>query len=156
MKLTAGPGRDLGALCADLRTSWSVHGTLLLRWVRVTPALTWAIMTSRLLVQIIVNLIMTVLVVIIGGIVHSTIFTLDGYLLIACVSIMDGAMFLAIAQAIVGLIRSAAAVNAVGRVFYIVFLLLGLLGASGILGRGRRHLGLDPRRGAHQPLRPGP
>jgi ABC-2 type transport system permease protein len=102
--------------------------------LRVTPAPTWAIMTSRLLVQIIVDLIMTVIVVIIGSIIHNTTFSLGEFLLLVCVSILGGAMFLAIAQALVAVVRSAAVVNAVGRVFYIVFLLLGLLGATGILG----------------------
>ena len=102
--------------------------------LRVTPAPTWAIMTSRLLVQIVVALIMTVIVVILGCIIHSTLFSAGQYLLVVCVSLLGGAMFLAIAQAIAGLIRSAAGVNAAGRVLFIVFLLLGLLGASGILG----------------------
>jgi ABC-2 type transport system permease protein len=102
--------------------------------LRVTPAPTWAIMTSRLLVQIVVDLIMTVVVLIIGGIIFGTAFTVGEYLLIICVSILGGAMFLAIAQAVVGLVRSAVVVNAVGRILYIIFLLLGLLGSSGILG----------------------
>jgi ABC-2 type transport system permease protein len=102
--------------------------------LRVTPAPTWAIMTSRLLVQIVVDLIMTVIVLIVGSILHNTVFSAGEYLLVVCASILGGAMFLAIGQAVVGLITSAAAVNAVGRVLFIVFLLLGLLGSSGILG----------------------
>lgn len=102
--------------------------------LRVTPAPTWSIMASRLLVQIIVDLIMTVIVLIVGSIIHNTAFGVGGYLLVVCVSVLGGAMFLATAQAIAGLITSAAAVNAVGRVLFIVFLLLGLLGSSGILG----------------------
>ena len=102
--------------------------------LRVTPAPTWAIMTSRLLVQIIVDLIMTVVVLIVGSILHNTVYSAEEYLLVVCASILGGAMFLAIAQAIVGLITSTAAVNAIGRILFIVFLLLGLLGASGILG----------------------
>lgn len=102
--------------------------------LRVTPAPPWAIMTSRLLVQIIVDLIMTVVVVIIGTFIHNAPFGASEYLLLLGASILGGAMFLAIAQAIVGLIRSSAVVNAFGRVFFIVFLLLGLLGSSGILG----------------------
>lgn len=102
--------------------------------LRVTPAPTWAIMTSRLLVQILVDLIMTVIVVIVGSILHNTVFGPGEYLLAVCVSILGGAMFLAIAQAIVGLITSAAVVNAVGRILFIAFLLLGLLGSTGILG----------------------
>jgi ABC-2 type transport system permease protein len=102
--------------------------------LRVTPAPTWAIMTSRVIVQIVVDLIMTVVVLIIGGIMFHTALSVGQYLLILCVSILGGAMFLAIAQAIVGLVRSAVVVNAVGRILYVVFLLLGLLGSSGLLG----------------------
>lgn len=102
--------------------------------LRVTPAPTWAIMSSRLLVQIVVDLIMTIVVIIIGGIIFSTAFSAGQYLLVLGVSILGGAMFLAIAQAVVGLVRSATVVNAIGRILYIVFLLLGILGSSGILG----------------------
>jgi ABC-2 type transport system permease protein len=102
--------------------------------LRVTPAPAWAIMASRLLVQIVLDLVMTVLVLIVGAIIHNLTFTVGEVLLLVCVSIAGGAMFLAIAQAIVGLVRSAAVVNALGRVFYVVLLLLGLLGSSGILG----------------------
>jgi ABC-2 type transport system permease protein len=102
--------------------------------LRVTPAPTWAIMSSRLLVQIVVDLIMTAVVAIVGGIIFNTAFSPGEYLLIFCVSIVGGAMFLAIAQALVGLVRSAVVVNAIGRVLYIVLLLLGLLGSSGLLG----------------------
>lgn len=102
--------------------------------LRVTPAPTWAIMTSRLLVQIVVDLIMTVIVLVLAGFIFHTALAPGLYLLIVCVSILGGAMFLAIAQAVVGLVRSANVVNAVGRILYIVFLLLGLLGSSGLLG----------------------
>jgi ABC-2 type transport system permease protein len=102
--------------------------------LRVTPAPTWAIMSSRLLVQIVVDLIMTIVVVILGGIIFDKAFSPGEYALIFCVSILGGAMFLAMAQAVVGLVRSATVVNAIGRILYIVLLLLGLLGSSGLLG----------------------
>ncbi len=102
--------------------------------LRVTPAPTWSIMTSRLLVQIIVDLVMTVVVVAVGTIMHHVSYTVVQLLLIGCVSVLGGAVFLAIGQAIVGLVRSAVAVNAVARVFYVVLLLLGLVGSSGLLG----------------------
>ena len=102
--------------------------------LRVTPAPTWAIMSSRLLVQIIVDVVMTVIVVIVGGIIFGEALSPGQYALVFCVSILGGAMFLAIAQAVVGLVRSATLVNAIGRVLYIVLLLLGLLGSSGVLG----------------------
>jgi ABC-2 type transport system permease protein len=102
--------------------------------LRVTPAPTWAIMSSRLLVQIVLDLIMTVIVVALGVILRHLDLSVAQVLLVVVVSIVGGAMFLAIAQAIVGLVRSATVVNALGRVFYVIFLLLGLLGSSGLLG----------------------
>jgi ABC-2 type transport system permease protein len=102
--------------------------------LRVTPAPTWAIMASRLLVQLIVDLVMAVVVLVAGSIIHATVFTAQGYLLAVAVSLAGGAMFLALGQALVALVPSAAAVNAVGRIVFVVFLLLGLLGATGILG----------------------
>ena len=102
--------------------------------LRVTPAPSWAIMSSRILVQIVVNLIMTVIVIIVGVIIDHLNLTAGEYILVGLASILGGIMFLAIAQAVVGLVRSATAVNAIGRVLYIVFLLLGLLGSSGLLG----------------------
>jgi ABC-2 type transport system permease protein len=102
--------------------------------LRVTPAPTWAIMTSRILVQLVLDLIMTVIVVALGVILHHLDYTFADVLLIGCVSLVGGIMFLAIGQAVVGLVRSAVAVNAIGRILYVVLLLLGLLGSSGILG----------------------
>jgi ABC-2 type transport system permease protein len=102
--------------------------------LRITPAPSWAIMASRILVQIVVNVIMTIIVIVVGVIIDHLTLTVVQYLLVALVSIIGGIMFLAIAQAVVGLVRSATAVNAIGRVLYIVFLLLGLLGSSGLLG----------------------
>lgn len=105
-----------------------------LQRLRVSPAPTWAIMSSRILVQLIVDLIMTVIVLILGTILFHTTFTAGQYLAIAGIALLGGVMFLAIGQAVVGLVRSATAVNAVGRILYIVLLLLGLLGSSGLLG----------------------
>jgi ABC-2 type transport system permease protein len=102
--------------------------------LRVTPAPTWAVMASRLLVQFVVDLVMTIVVVALGTILHHLAYTVADFLLIGCVSLLGGAVFLAIGQAVVGLVRSATAVNAVGRVLYVVLLLLGLLGSSGALG----------------------
>jgi ABC-2 type transport system permease protein len=102
--------------------------------LRVTPAPTWAIMTSRLLVQLVLDLIMTVIVVGLGVYLHHLDYTIIDLLLLGCVSLFGGLMFLALGQAVVGLVRSAVAVNAIGRILYVVLLLLGLLGSSGILG----------------------
>lgn len=105
-----------------------------LQRLRVTPAPTWAIMTSRLLVQIVLDLVMTVIVLAIGVVIHHLDFSFWDVLLFCGVSLLGGVMFLAIGQAIVGLVRSASAVNALGRALYIVLLLLGLLGSTAVLG----------------------
>lgn len=102
--------------------------------LRVTPAPTWTIMCSRIMVQLILDLIMTVIVLIIGGIIDGQTFPPAQWLLVSCVSVVGGAMFLAIAQALVGLVRSTTMVNALGRILYIIFLLIGVLGPNGLLG----------------------
>lgn len=102
--------------------------------LRVTPAPTWAIMVSRLLVQLVLDIVMTVIVVALGVILHHLDFSITEVLLVGSISLLGGLMFLAIGQAVVGLVRSAVAVNAVGRILYVILLLLGLLGSSGLLG----------------------
>jgi ABC-2 type transport system permease protein len=102
--------------------------------LRVTPAPTWTIMTSRLLVQVILNLVLTVVVVVIGSIIHHVAFSAGQYLLMLAVSLVGGAVFLSIGQTVVALIRSATVVNAIGRLLYIILILVGILGVSGLLG----------------------
>jgi len=102
--------------------------------LRVAPVPTWAIMLSRLLVQFGAAIVSSIIVIVIGSIIHQVAFSVGTYLLMLVVALFGAAMFLGIGQAIVGLIRSTAAVNAIGRVVYIVLILLGILGASGVLG----------------------
>jgi ABC-2 type transport system permease protein len=103
--------------------------------LRVTPAPTWAIMTSRLLVQVVVDLILTVVVAVIFGVLHRFAYTPTEYLLLVVVSLIGAAVFLSIGQGVVALVRSATAVNAIGRLLYVVLILLGLIGSSGLLGK---------------------
>jgi ABC-2 type transport system permease protein len=102
--------------------------------LRVTPAPTWTIMTSRLAMQVVANLILSVAVVIIGSLMHHISPSAGQYALVLLVSVLAGAVFLSIAQALVGLVRSADSVQAVARVLFAVLILLGLLGQSGALG----------------------
>ena len=102
--------------------------------LRVTPTPTWVIMVSRLLVQALANLIITIVVLIVGSRMHDLSLTATGYVWTLLVSILAGAVFLAIGQALVGLVRSATMVNSVGSLLYVALLLIGLLGPSGILG----------------------
>ncbi|MDQ4501605.1 ABC transporter permease [Sinomonas sp. ASV322] len=102
--------------------------------LRVSPTPTWAIMASRLGVQLATNLAVAVVVMVVGSIIHSTAFTAGDYLLILVVSLLGAAVFLSLGQALVGLVRSATLINAIGRVLYILLILTGILGSTGILG----------------------
>lgn len=102
--------------------------------LRVTPAPTWTIMTSRLLVSEIANLVIAVVVLALGsGLYHLSITPLD-YVLGLLVSLLAGAVFLSIGQALVGLIKSADTLNAVARFGYIGLVIIGLVGFSGAFG----------------------
>jgi ABC-2 type transport system permease protein len=102
--------------------------------LRVTPAPTWTIMTSRLAMQAVTNLIISIAVVIVGSLIHHISPSAGQYALVVLVSILAGAVFLSLGQALVGLVKSADSVQAVARVLFGVLILLGLLGQSGGLG----------------------
>ncbi len=102
--------------------------------LRVTPAPTWTIMSSRLAMQSVANLIIALVVVIIGTRIHHISPSVGQYALILLVSILGGAVFLSIGQALVGLVKSAETVQAVARVLFAALIVLGTLGQSGALG----------------------
>ena len=102
--------------------------------LRVTPAPTWTIMTSRLAMQAVANLIIAIAVVIVGSLIHHISPSAGQYALVLLVSVLAGTVFLSLAQALVGLVRSADTVQAVARVLFAVLILLGILGQSGALG----------------------
>ncbi len=102
--------------------------------LRVTPAPTWTIMSSRLAMQSAANLIIALVVVIIGTRIHHISPSVGQYALILLVSLLCGAVFLSIGQALVGLVKSADTVQAVARVLFAALILLGTLGQSGALG----------------------
>jgi ABC-2 type transport system permease protein len=105
-----------------------------LQRLRVTPAPTWLIMTSRLAVQVLTNLIASAVVVIVGAILHGLSLDAGQYALVLATAVLGAAMFLAIGQALVALVRSTGAINAIGRILFILLVLTGLLGGTGILG----------------------
>ncbi len=102
--------------------------------LRVTPAPTWVIMVSRLLIQVLANLVITVVVLLVGSRVHHLSLSTSEYVWALLIATLGGAMFLAIGQALVGLVKSATTVNAIGTLLFAALLLSGLLGPSGILG----------------------
>lgn len=105
-----------------------------LQRLRVTPVRTWTIMTSRLLVQIATNLVASLVVVVVGAILHGLSPNLGQYLLVLAVAVLGAGVFLALGQALVGLVKTTNAINAVGRLLFIVLIILGLVGGAGVLG----------------------
>lgn len=105
-----------------------------LQRLRVSPAPTWTIMTSRLTIQVAANLIGSLVVIIVGAILHHLALTPPQYVLMLATAVLGAAVFLALGQALVALVRTTGAINATGRILFIVLLLTGLLGGSGILG----------------------
>jgi ABC-2 type transport system permease protein len=115
--------------------------------LRVTPAPTWAIMTSRLLVQVAANLAMSVVLLVAAHVfVGYTVFQnadsnspgtedyLVAYLVTFICVIFSSALFLSVGQALVGLVKSADTLNAVGRIAYLPLFAVGLFGQSTIFG----------------------
>lgn len=102
--------------------------------LRVTPAPTWTIMVSRLAVQIVSMLAMTVVVLLAAAVVEKVSLDPAAYLLTLLAVIFSSAVFLGVGQALVGLLKSADTVNAVGRLSYLPLFALGLFGHSEIFG----------------------
>jgi ABC-2 type transport system permease protein len=102
--------------------------------LRVSPAPAWVVMLSRLSVQMASNFAIALVVLIAGDDIHHLSLSAEAYVLVLLVSILGSAVFLAVAQALVGLVKSADTVQAFGRLLYIGLVMLGLFGASGQLG----------------------
>jgi len=102
--------------------------------LRVTPAPTWTIMLSRLAVQIVSMLVMSVVVLVAAAVVENVTLDPAAYLLTLLAVIFSSAVFLGVGQALVGLIKSPDAVNAVGRLSYLPLFALGLFAHSTIFG----------------------
>jgi ABC-2 type transport system permease protein len=115
--------------------------------LRVTPAPTWTIMASRLLVQVAAILAMALVLLVaanlfVGVSPGSTLDSnspgledyLVAYLLTFTCVIFSSALFLSVGQALAGLVKSADTLNAVGRIAYIPLFALSLFGHSTIFG----------------------
>nr|WP_138506432.1 ABC transporter permease [Nostoc sp. PA-18-2419] len=102
--------------------------------LRVAPASNWNIMASRLAVQLLMILIVTIVVFIVGKQVDGINISLTGYLTGFCMAIIGGAVYLALGQIIVGLIKNPEMVNATARLVYFAFIVIGMFGGLGMLG----------------------
>jgi ABC-2 type transport system permease protein len=103
--------------------------------LRVAPVPSWSIMASRLVIQLAMILLVTIAVFAGGYYFDHILLTPTGYLLGFLAAFVGGAVYLALGQAIVGLIKNAETVNVTCRLVYFVFIMVGMFGELGMLGK---------------------
>ncbi|HTE13226.1 MAG TPA: ABC transporter permease [Chitinophagaceae bacterium] len=99
--------------------------------LRVAPLTAWSIMASRLAVQLAMILLVTTSVFVAGYYVDHITLSPAGYAVGFAMAFVGGAVYLGLGQAIVGLIKNAETVNAVTRLVYFVFIMVGMLAELG-------------------------
>jgi ABC-2 type transport system permease protein len=102
--------------------------------LRVAPLPAWTIMISRLFVQLMMILLVTIFVLVAGYSLDGITIPTQGYMLAFLAAIVGAAVYLAIGQVIVGLIKNPEIVNATTRLVYFVFIMTGMLGQFGMFG----------------------
>ena len=102
--------------------------------LRVTPAPTSAIMGSRLAIQVLSILVMTVVLFIAAAVLLNLRLSPGAYLLTLAVSMLGAAMFLGVGQAVVGLMKSYDTLNAIGRLIFIPLVALGIFSHVSVFG----------------------
>lgn len=103
--------------------------------LRVGPLSAWTIMMSRLTVQLGMILLMTILVFTGGYFVDHIQVSPAGYIAGLLMALLGGFVYLALGQAIVGLIRNPDTVNSTTRLVYFIFIMIGMFGEFGVLGK---------------------
>jgi ABC-2 type transport system permease protein len=102
--------------------------------LRVAPVPNWSIMTSRLLVQLVMIILMTLAVFWVGYKYDKISLSATGYALGLLTAIVSGAVYLSLGQIIVGLIKNPETVNSTTRLVYFSFIMIGMFAATGVLG----------------------
>lgn len=98
--------------------------------LRVAPMPTWAIMASRLGVQILMILVSTIGVFLIGFYVDHIQLSTPGYAMGLLASLVAAAVFLGLGQFIVALVRNPDTVMSTTRLVYLALIVLSFIGAS--------------------------
>lgn len=110
--------------------------------LRIAPIPKWTIICSRLIVQLFMILLIASIVFIFGYFIDGIKISVIGYLLAYFAAILGGALYLSIGQLIVGLISNPETVNSTSRMVYFVFLSVGMLGQTDILGNQFKEISL--------------
>lgn len=103
--------------------------------LRVAPVPTWAIMGSRLFVQLAMIILVTLVVFMTGYYEVGIRIPATGYILATLAAILGGAVYLGLGQVIVGLISNPETVFSTTRLVYFCFIIIGLSGETGALGK---------------------
>lgn len=103
--------------------------------LRATPASTFDIMASRIIVQLVQIVAISIVLFIAAYFIDHIVLSVGGYVLGTLVSILCGAVFLALGLLVVALIQNAETVNAVTRLVYIALVVVGAVGELGVLGK---------------------
>jgi len=103
--------------------------------LRVAPLSTWAIMMSRLFVQLMMIMLVTTAIFIVGYDYDKITLTPMGYVITYLTAIIGGAVYLSLGQMIVGLIKNPETVNSSSRLVYFLFIVIGMFGGMGMLGK---------------------
>ncbi|WP_214071737.1 ABC transporter permease [Mucilaginibacter sp. dw_454] len=102
--------------------------------LRVAPLPSWAIMVSRIAIQLAMISILNLAIFIVGYQVDKVTLTGSGYVAAFFVSFLGGAVYLSMGQLIVGLVKNPETVNATVRLVYFLFIMIGMFGELGLLG----------------------
>ncbi len=103
--------------------------------LRVAPLPAWAIMVSRLTVQMAMIFVMTSLVFVAGYQIDQIKLAPAAYFFGYLAAIAGGAVYLGLGQMIVGLIKNPESVHSTTRLVYFVFIMVGMFGELGLLGK---------------------
>jgi ABC-2 type transport system permease protein len=99
--------------------------------LRVAPIPTWGIMASRLLVQLLMIIIVTIAVFYVGYDIDHITLTSPGYFLTFFTAIVGAAVYLSVGQLIVGLIKNPETVNSTSRLVFLAFIMIGTVASLG-------------------------
>jgi len=103
--------------------------------LRVGPIPSWTIMASRLTVQLFMIVLLTILIFIVGFYVDKISLSPTGYLFGFVMALAGGTVYLGLGQMLVGLIKHPETVSAITRLVYFLFIMVGMLGELGALGK---------------------
>jgi ABC-2 type transport system permease protein len=102
--------------------------------LRVAPLPSWAIMGSRLIVQLAMIILITTVVFVIGKDYDGITLTPYAYAFTYFTAILGGLVSLSLGQTIVAFIKSPETVNSTTRLVYIAFIIVGMFGEMNKLG----------------------